>query len=121
MIRILLEQSLPRRSLPSLQAALHDLGDGVRSRAEPIDSGPGCESLVRGGEAEWTPCSISLEVLPPAEARLPEVLGRVKELLCEAARLGDLELLQIPVNAQVGDEYLRFRDLLEVARHAGRR
>lgn len=120
MLRALLEVSLPRRTLAAVTAALDGLGPGLRARAEEVEEGGGCGGLARGGEAEWTACRILLEADSPAPPRLEEALTAVKGLLCAAAREGGLELLQVPVMAQIGEDYLRLRDLLELPRYASR-
>ena len=121
MVRVLFEISLPAMSLRKVQDALRpeNLGAAVAGRVELSPAAAGCESPARGGEASWTPCWISVEAQDSMGTELTDALRRVKRAVVEACHDGGLEVRAIPANAQIGDEYHRFRDLLDVARHLG--
>ncbi|MDW7711522.1 MAG: hypothetical protein SCH98_13720 [Deferrisomatales bacterium] len=121
MVRVLLEISLPQGALEGVRRALAPsaLPEGLTGRLEPLGGLGGCESLARGGANDWTPCWVCLEAGPGGEQALAGVLARLREALTEAARAGGLELLAIPATAQLGEEFCRFRDLLDVARRLG--
>jgi hypothetical protein len=113
MIRILFELSLPEHTLSGLKSNIAKLGSGAQIELHPSEGGGGCQGSAVGGELFWIPCWISLQAESPSHPPLPGLLRRLKELLCAAAQEGGLTLYRIPVTAQVGDEYRRFRDLLE--------
>lgn len=116
MIRILVEISLPSGAIPSLRRHLSPaaLPEGVRGRLEAATRSSGCESPAVGGEASWTPCWVSIETNSDDVTPLEAPLRQLKEELVAAVRPGGLELFCIPAFAQVGDEYRRLRDVLDV-------
>ncbi len=115
-----MEISLPSGSIPRLRRHLSSaaLPEGVRGRLETATRSGGCESPALGGEASWTPCWLSVETDSDDVAPLEAPLRRLKEELVAAVRPGGLELFCIPAFAQVGDEYRRLRDVLEVVGEA---
>lgn len=122
MIRVIFEVSLPSRRVGPvrMELAAHPV-PGTFARLELNARGPGCEGPARGGRADWTPCWISVESEDESPGPMAEALSRVKDLVVEACREGGLELFSIPANAQIGDDYRRFRDLTDLAEHLERR
>lgn len=117
MVRILFEISLPAATLGAVAAALGPgaVPEGVAGRLQAVERSKGCESPAQGGAASWTPCWISLEAPAGREAALASCLAPLKAVLAAAARTGGMELFAIPATAQIGEEFLRFRDLLDAA------
>ncbi|MEW6490742.1 MAG: hypothetical protein AB1578_22870 [Thermodesulfobacteriota bacterium] len=118
MVRILFEISLPASTLESVAAALGPgaVPEGVVGRLQVVDRSGGCESPAQGGAASWTPCWISLEAPEGREAALASCLPPLKMALVTAARTAGLELFAVPATAQIGEEFHRFRDLLDATR-----
>jgi hypothetical protein len=118
MVRILFEISLPASTLGSVAMALGPgaVPEGVVGRLQVVDRSGGCESPAQGGAASWTPCWISLEAPEERRTALASCLSPLKAALVAAARTGGLELFAVPATAQIGEEFHRFRDLLDVAR-----
>lgn len=118
MVRVLFEISLPASTLAKVAAALEPgaVPEGVVGRLQVVDRSGGCESPARGGAASWTPCWISLEAQAGREGELATCLRPLKAALADAARTGGLELFAVPATAQIGDEFHRFRDLLDLER-----
>ncbi|GAB6063137.1 hypothetical protein [Deferrisoma palaeochoriense] len=118
MVRVLFEISLPEAALEEIAGLLEPgrLAPGAGGGVQFSGRGRGCEGPAVGGDARWTPCWITLEwpeTPPAAEARRAlEVLKRALAAACEPF---GLELRAIPATAQVGDAYLRFKDLPDVA------
>jgi hypothetical protein len=121
MVRILFEISLPAHSLGQVREALSPdvLPTGVSGRIEALDTMAGCESLAAGGDAGWTPCWISLEASRPGTPGLDGAVRHLKEVIVASAREGKVELFSIPATAQIGEAFLRFRDLLEIVDRLG--
>ena len=117
MVRVLFETSVPARTLEGLRREIEAAAakGGVSARVETVARGA-CAGPASGGEAQWTPCWVSLEGEAPAEAPFAEALRDVKAAVAGACRTGGLEVFALPANAQVGEEFHRFRDLLDAVR-----
>lgn len=115
MVRILFETSVPASTLKGLTEALGAAAarGGLAARVETVARGA-CAGPATGGDADWTPCWVSLEAESPDPARVAAALRDVKALVAAACRSGGLEVFAVPSNAQVGDEFRRFKDLLDV-------
>ena len=116
MFRVLFEISLPLSALATVRACLTPtaLPPGVSGRLEIQDGGAGCQSAARGGKAGWTPCWISVQGEQGTRDSLEESIRRLREAVVLAAREGGLELRAVPTTAQIGEEFRRYRDLLDV-------
>ncbi len=113
MIRILVEVSLPARTLEGLAAAAASLFP-LRTTVERVPAEFERGGHPEGGPAGWVSCWISAEADDRPAGELAGPLRGLKELICQAAREGGLELLKIPANVQIDDGYYRLRDLLDV-------
>jgi hypothetical protein len=116
MVRVLFEISLPFAALAPVRSCLEQsaLPAGIVGRLEVQDGAVGCQTPARGGEAAWTPCWISIEGERRTAASLREPLRRLRAAVVKAARHGSLEVYAIPATAQIGEEFRRYRDLLDI-------
>jgi hypothetical protein len=121
MVRVLFEISLPRTALASVRSALAPdaLPRGIVARLETDARFAGCQGPARGGEADWIPCWISIGGEQGIAASLEEPLRRLRAAVVAAARRGSMEIYAIPATAQIGDEFRRYRDVLDVLRDLG--
>jgi len=121
MVRVLFEISLPHDTVDSVRSTLapETLAAGIVGRLEMDERGGGCQSPARGGEAAWTPCWISVEGQHVDASSLAGPLHRLREAVVAAARRGGLQLYAIPATAQIGEEFRRYPDLLDVLADLG--
>ncbi len=118
MVRILFEVSLPARTVDEVAETLSPraLGHGATGRLETVPRLGGCAGPAVGGDARWVPCWVAVEW--PGTPRRDDVrlvLGRVKGMIARACSQGGLHVRVIPATAQIGEEFLRFRDVLDAA------
>ncbi|GAB4258742.1 MAG: hypothetical protein Kow0092_06540 [Deferrisomatales bacterium] len=116
MTRVLFEISLPAHTIDRVRVSLSPevLPPGVEGGLEEVERSGGCESSARGGAVAWTPCWISLSCQGTPGPAFAASVRHLREVLVEAAAEGGLQLFAVPATAQVGETFLRFRDLLDV-------
>jgi len=116
MVRVLFEISLPFAALAPVRSCLAPsaLPAGIVGRLEVQDGAAGCQSPAWGGDAAWTPCWISVEAEQETAASLRQPLHQLRAAVVEAARHGSLEVYAVPATAQIGEEFRRYRDLLDI-------
>ena len=118
MVRILFEVSLPARTVQHVAGTLSSqaLGHGATGRLEPVPRLGGCAGPAVGGDSQWVPCWVSVEWSEtPRREDARAVLGRVKRTITRACSQGGLHVRVLPATAQIGEAFLRFRDILDAA------
>lgn len=118
MVRILVETSLPAHTVARVRAGLRALGPGVTADAEVLGAGAGCERPACGGDAAWTPCTLSLELPDCGRDAVRAAAQALKTLVADACREGGLEVFALPASAQIDDGFYRLRDVLDAADRA---
>ena len=113
MVRIVVETSLPARTVSGICALLApgSLPAGVVGHLEERQDAGLCAGPARGGKGNWVPCWISLQFSDARDPGFAETLRGLRDAVVEAARQGGLELLLVPAAVQWGETYHRVRDL----------
>ncbi len=117
-MRILFEVSVPERTLPELAEALSPraLGHGAAGRLETVPRLGGCAGPAVGGSARWVACWVSVEWSgTPGRDQARAVLEHVKQAVARACSRGGVLLRVLPATAQIGQDFLRLRDILDAA------